>query len=215
MDVGRDAVQTMKTTQPAEISVDQFIAGLREIASELVTKRALLEYLDRFTIARDDLAAYIHWSREHQTRNLIFRNDIAELLLICWEPGQNTPIHTHNGQLGWMTVIEGRLAVESFHVRSCASPENQEVVGIDCLAGASTVDLDYDERRIVEASTPAVTVDKHRTTHRIVNVAEWQTRAISLHLYSRPIDSCVVFDLDANVCRRTDLSYDYVGPVAS
>jgi cysteine dioxygenase len=28
-----------------------------------------------------------------------------------WSPGQRTVIHTHNGQLGWMSVEQGAPAV--------------------------------------------------------------------------------------------------------
>jgi hypothetical protein len=29
-----------------------------------------------------------------------------------------------------------------------------------------------------------------------------------MHVYSRPIDSCVVFDMEAQHCYRRDLKYD-------
>jgi hypothetical protein len=29
-----------------------------------------------------------------------------------------------------------------------------------------------------------------------------------MHIYSRPIDSCVVFDVDRQTCFRRDLKYD-------
>ena len=48
-----------------------------------------------------------------------------------------------------------------------------------------------------------------QTIHRIRNLAEWNERAVSMHVYSRPIDSCVVFDMDAQTCYRRDLKYDY------
>ena len=55
---------------------------------------------------------------------------------------------------------------------------------------------------------PINTVDKTQTIHRIVNPAQWNERAVSMHIYSRPIDSCVVFDLEAQKCFRRDLKYD-------
>ncbi len=47
-----------------------------------------------------------------------------------------------------------------------------------------------------------------QTIHRIRNLAEWNEPAVSLHVYSRPIDSCVVFDMDAQRCYRRELKYD-------
>ena len=42
-----------------------------------------------------------------------------------------------------------------------------------------------------------------------VSPRERNERAVSMHVYSRPIDSCVVFDMDAQTCYRRDLKYDY------
>ena len=55
---------------------------------------------------------------------------------------------------------------------------------------------------------PLNTVDKLQTIHRIRNLAEWNEGAVSMHVYSRPIDSCVVFDMEAQRCYRRDLKYD-------
>jgi len=40
-------------------------------------------------------------------RHRVFRNDYAEVLLLCWRPGQRTPIHDHNGSFGAVRVCEG------------------------------------------------------------------------------------------------------------
>lgn len=197
------------TTEAAEpVSARQFIRGIEEISEGVVTKHGLSDYLARWRISDEDLEQYKHWSAEH-TRNKIFRNDIIEVMLICWPVGCRTPLHTHNGQLGWMTMLEGRLLVENFSYISCNAPENQEVVGIDCLGGATEIRMEAQDTELVEPGGALNTVDKHHTIHRISNPAEWNQRAVSLHLYSLPIDSCVVFDLEQQRCYRRDLSYDY------
>ncbi|MBC7911065.1 MAG: cysteine dioxygenase family protein, partial [Pyrinomonadaceae bacterium] len=40
-------------------------------------------------------------------RHRVFRNNYAELLLLCWRPGQRTPIHDHNGSFGAVRVYKG------------------------------------------------------------------------------------------------------------
>ena len=49
------------------------------------------------------------------------------------------------------------------------------------------------------------TVDKVQTIHQVV--LQGKEPAISLHIYSRPIDSCVTFDLERRFCYRRQLSY--------
>ena len=40
---------------------------------------------------------YATWNQESYTRNCIARTDTYELILLCWEKKQETPIHEHGG----------------------------------------------------------------------------------------------------------------------
>ena len=169
---------------PTPVPVEQFIDGIRELARGLITKQTIYEYL------------------------CTYRNEMIEVMLICWPVGAVTPLHTHNGQLGWMTMIEGKLIVENYRKIDCNRPENQQVVGMDCLAGATRIEMKHLDTEMCAPGGPLNTVDKTQTIHRIKNLPEWNERALSLHVYSRPIDSCVVFDVEAQRCFRRDLKYD-------
>jgi cysteine dioxygenase len=193
---------------PTSVPVEQFVDGIRELSQGLITKQAIYDYLVAWEIRRDDLERFKQWLPDRHTRNKIFRNDMIEVMLICWPIGAITPLHTHNGQLGWMTMLEGKLIVENYRKVECNRPENQQVVGIDCLAGATKIDMKLLGTELCVPGGPLNTVDKTQTIHRIKNLTEWNERAVSMHIYSRPIDSCVVFDLDEGRCFRRDLKYD-------
>ncbi len=193
---------------PTPVPVERFIDGLREMAAGVITKQKMYDYLVMYEIRSQDLERYKMWLADRHTRNKIFRNDMLECMLICWPIGAVTPLHTHNGQLGWMTMIEGKLVVENFRKIDCNRPENQQVVGMDCLAGATRIEMKQLGTELCVPGGPLNTVDKKQTIHRIKNLAEWNERAVSLHVYSRPIDSCVVFDLENQTCARRDLKYD-------
>jgi cysteine dioxygenase len=193
---------------PAPVSAEQFVDGIRQLSEGLITKQKIYDYLVAYEIRPEDLERYKLWLPERHTRNKIFRNDMIEVMLICWPIGAVTPLHTHNGQLGWMTLIEGKLLVENYRKLDCNRPENQQVVGMDCLAGATKIDMEHLENELAIPGGPLNTVDKTQTIHRIRNLAEWNEGAVSMHVYSRPIDSCVVFDMDAQRCYRRDLKYE-------
>lgn len=193
---------------PAPVPVEKFVEGLRSLSEGVITKQAIYEYLVAWEILGSDLNRYKRWLPDRHTRNKIFRNEMIECMLICWPAGTVTPLHTHNGQLGWMTMIEGKLIVENFCKTDCNRPENQQVVGMDCLAGATRIEMKQLSTEMCIPGGPLNTVDKTQTIHRIKNLAEWNQPAVSLHVYSRPIDSCVVFDLEAQRCFRRDLKYD-------
>lgn len=193
---------------PVPIPADAFVEGIRRLSEGIITKQKIYDYLVAYEIRRDDLERYKRWVPDRHTRNKIFRNDMIEVMLICWPAGAITPLHTHNGQLGWMTMIEGKLIVENYRKLACNKPENEQVVGLDCLAGATQIEMQHLHDELAVPGGPLNTVDKKQTIHRIINRAEWQQPAVSMHVYSRPIDSCVVFDLENQTCFRRDLKYD-------
>lgn len=200
--------QAAPTGEARVIPLDEFVSGLKNLTEGLITKAALCDYLTRFEPERGDLQPYVNWNPDRHTRNLIFRTPLIEVMLICWNVGNVTPLHTHNGQLGWMVMVEGKLKVENYRLVRCNKPENQEVVGIDCLAGATDIEMKLLGTETCEPGGPLNTVDKHQTIHRIQNPAEWSTPAMSIHIYSLPIASCVVFDMENRRCFRRDLGYD-------
>jgi cysteine dioxygenase len=193
---------------PAAVPAEQFVDGIRRLSEGLITKQKIYDYLVAYEIRPEELERYKMWLDDRHTRNKIFRNDMIEVMLICWPIGAVTPLHTHNGQLGWMTMIEGKLKVENYSKVNCNRPENQQVVGMDCLAGATQIEMEHLGNELAVPGGPLNTVDKTQTIHRIRNLAEWNERAVSMHVYSRPIDSCVVFDLETQRCFRRDLKYD-------
>ncbi len=187
------------------VSVADFVETLRSFESQPITSARVAEFcLDRELDAAS-LNDYCHFQADAYTRNLVYRDEFFEVMALCWSPHQKTPIHTHNGQLGWMCVERGALAVIEYDWKGCNAPENQNVVGMDCLAGATEIDL---ARGPVQECLPGgrvALVDKKRTIHQVVT--KGKEPAVSLHIYSKPIDSCVAFDLSRGVCYRRDFTY--------
>ncbi len=208
MDLQNTAASPPAAYNPTPVPAEQFVRGIEELSQGLITKQKIYDFLVSYEIRSEDLERYKQWLPDRHTRNKIFRNDMIEVMLICWPIGAVTPLHTHNGQLGWMTMIEGKLIVENYRKVRCNAAENEQVVGIDCLAGATEIEMQHLEDELAVPGGPLNTVDKTQTIHRIRNLAEWNERAVSLHVYSRPIDSCVVFDVQAQRCFRRDLKYD-------
>jgi len=189
------------------ISIDDFIDGLRSFERSLITRDRVLDFCSSVRITDSSLEPYVFFDDAFYTRNLIYRDDLFEVMTICWQPGQKTAVHTHNGQLCWMITQRGNLAVVDYKWLGCDHPEYQNVVGLDCVAGSEHTKLEV--IREVEASTsgPVMTADKLQTIHRLYNLSADKERAISIHVYSRPIDSCVAFDLDNQRCYRRQLGY--------
>jgi cysteine dioxygenase len=65
------------------------------------------DWLFRVAVTPEDLRAYRFFKSGTYARHRVMRNEFAELLILCWKPGQRTPIHDHNGSYGAVRVCEG------------------------------------------------------------------------------------------------------------
>jgi hypothetical protein len=102
-----------------------------------------------------------------------------------------------------MAVPIGRLRVENY--RTIAQDLDQ---GTCKLETADTVEMN--------PRTPCA-VDPLEPVHRVYNPREFNQRAVSLHVYSRPFDTCVVYSQDQGTCGVIKLHYqtEYGKPVKS
>lgn len=182
------------------------MAALCGLKTDHITLDKVTHLLAAMPLSKEALEPYTWWSDERYTRNLVYRDDLFEVMTICWRAGQRTAAHTHNGQLGWMTVPQGNVTVQNFRHVSCNAPQNQNVVGLDCLGGATQLTLEGTGESHWSGSGEVATVDKIHTIHRIAN-QEHSEDAISLHIYSKPFDSCIAFDMENQRCFRRTLNY--------
>ena len=148
-------------------------------------------------------AAHADWRRfalfhsETYTRNLVGRNDHFEMLILCWNEGQASPIHNHAGQNCWMAVLEGTIEETLFSppVGGRAGP----------LAPRNTK---------LYATGSVAFINDDIALHRVRPAAGG--RGISLHLYSKPIDVCNVYDETTGRIVESALVYHSIeGIVAS
>ena len=71
--------------------------------------------LDDETISVDNLAEFIHFSDERYSRNLLAYGPQFYALVLCWKPGQASPIHDHKGASCGVRILQGTATETSFH----------------------------------------------------------------------------------------------------
>jgi len=178
-----------------QIPIHTFVSELRKFSEPAFTGTdQIAQFLELTPVAPDTLAPYLTWDRQHYTRNLIDKTPLYELIAICWEIGQGSSVHNHRDQNCWMAVPIGRLLVENFRVISEELPEGR------CqLAPAEIVEMN--------PAHPCA-VDPLQPVHRVYNPRDFNQRAVSLHVYSRPFDSCVVYSPEQGTCGEIKLHYN-------
>jgi cysteine dioxygenase len=163
------------------MKVDDFAAGLSAIPEPEFTDEGVLQFLRANPADPETLQPYLHYSPEKYTRNLICRTPLFELIAICWEVGQVSAIHNHRGQRCWMAIAIGKVQVQNFRLTS------QDPARHTCT-------LEPTDRYIIDVGHPAE-VDPGEPIHLVANPATFGGRAATLHIYSRPFDTCEVYDL--------------------
>lgn len=175
------------------VKVDTLISGLKSIADSEFTCDNVYQFLGDNPVEVDSITKYFHWSPDFYTRNLIYKDDRFEMMAICWEVGQVSRVHNHSDQKCWMTVPIGRLKGQNFAVEEldesrghCRLRETDSFELSDCLAAK------------VELEEPI---------HQILNLTEYDARAVSLHIYSKPYESCLSYCRDTDTFKEVQLCY--------
>lgn len=189
-------------------SLQTLISRLHGLDESPVALGPVAAMISATEVDDESLAPFLNFRPGHYTRNLVSRSDLFDVIVLCWMPGQTTPIHNHSGQLGWVRVLQGALEEVTYAVRPGAACD--EAANDACLFAAKAGVVETG-RALFEASPAVVTVDRVRGVHRLGNSATARGRnAISLHVYSRPHDSCLTYDAETGAVRRIQLSFDTV-----
>lgn len=175
------------------VTIEQFVTGLCAIPEEEFRVGSVYEYIKDHPVDEKSLEPYFFFTNNHYTRNLIFKNDLFELILVCWEVGQASQIHNHHNQNCWMAIPTGKLRVQNFRVVH----QNSETWS--CHLEPTNA---FDIHQLMPAE-----VDPEEPVHQVLNLAEFNQRAVSLHIYSRPFDRCLVYCGETNEYREVPLHY--------
>ena len=175
------------------VPIKDVISGLTSISDDEFTCDNVYNFLGDHPIDVDSISRYFFWRPEWYTRNLIYRDDRFEMMAVCWESGQQSVVHNHADQNCWMTVPVGKLLGQNFSVveidepkRYCKLVETDTFELSDCLTAK---------------------VELEQPIHQILNLAEYGQRAVSVHIYSKPIERCLAYCRDTDTFKEVELRY--------
>jgi cysteine dioxygenase len=152
--------------KPAASSFDLLLKRLRELR-EAPSLEILDALLDGLTVTEEDVRPHSGFKSGTYARHRVFRNEFVELLVLCWRPGQRTPIHDHNGSYGAVRVCEGVMWETMF--------------GLD-----ETQTLFYKSAR--EWRPGEVTGADVPDIHQLGNPEVSGQNLVTLHLYAPPLN---------------------------
>lgn len=180
----------------AQLSISDWVKNLSAIPAREFTLENVQNFVIQNHVRPESLEKYLYFSKGCYTRNLIFKNDLFECMTICWEIGQFSRIHNHRDQNCWMSAPIGRLKVQNFRV------EDRHALA-DYSGTCRLVPTDIYE---MNAGNPCY-VNPLEPVHQVLNLAEYNQRAVSIHIYSKPFDSCEVYQLEKGTYGDVPLHY--------
>ncbi|MEQ8624942.1 MAG: cysteine dioxygenase family protein [Vicingaceae bacterium] len=75
-----------------------------------------VELLNALALPKNEWDKFCTWEKDNYTRNCISSCEDYELLLLCWEKNQASPIHNYDFQEGWIKVLQGELTIDTYEV---------------------------------------------------------------------------------------------------
>ena len=177
------------------VSIDEFVARLRQLPAASFDNgtETVRRFLEENPVDARTIERYLFWDAQHYTRNLIDKTELYELIAICWEVGHVSSIHNHRGQNCWMAAPIGRLLVQNYRVL-----EQDLERGTCRLEKTDELEMNREHPCAVNPVEPV---------HKVCNPREFHQRAVSLHVYSRPFDSCDVYSEEQQSCGTIGLNY--------
>lgn len=176
------------------LSLEDWLQGL---AAQLHANgsAAIARYLARHRVAWGSLEPWLHFGADHYTRSLLYQSPRWQCVLMCWDLDQRTPVHDHNELPAWISLMAGQLRVRNFVLKR--RDPMHSLCELEEVEGAV---LDCDK---LESPTEA-----EAGIHEVCNSASSARRAVSIHIYGRPMADCGIYDIDSGAFRRKQLLFD-------
>lgn len=149
-------------------------------------KKDYTDILLNFDFRDIDFSEIEHWKAYNYTRNCFYKDENFELILICWDKGLQTAIHNHDGEDCWVYLLEGEIEEDFYRLND---NEQLEFCGTNVI-----------EKGQVTKSEELK--DFHRLRNSVKN------RALSLHVYAKPIEQSLTYDESLDKLVDKKLKYD-------
>lgn len=172
-------------TQQA-LSWDQFLAETRTYTPETFRLSHLKALVTRLEVDPSLYSDRVQFCSEAYARNLLYKDELFEAVLLCWQDDQRTSVHNHGRSYGVVRVLEGTMREEIFR-----RLEGDRVEGTQAL----------------DHGPGALAVSPVGMIHRLGNGAGPGSRLLSLHFYAGPLDEMDVFDLETGTAYRKPMRY--------
>ena len=139
-----------------------------------------------------EIERYIHFTDNRYARNLVYKTTEFECLVLCWRPGQRSPIHDHGTSICTVYTLEGTLSADNYiktangHIRADYSE-------------------DFKPGSVLSIQTTEI--------HQVSNLQD-SANLVSLHFYLGPLENSFLYSVQQPVYEPYQRSYTRVFTLA-
>jgi NitT/TauT family transport system ATP-binding protein len=178
-----------------EVEIERFVADVRAAGDDRLKLDAVI---GSAWPTWSSVAEFVRLAPGRVTRTLVYRDEAVEILVLAWARGARSPIHDHGGQASWMLMSRGELDLTDYRLMAGGT-----------RPGVALIEPAGPTRRLTEGEWESRLSGAEVHAVRTCDDAPF---AVTIQLYSRPIDRYLVYDPRRVRCEERRLTYDYVGP---
>ena len=164
--------------------MQDLIRNLHKFAEKNFPVPEISSYLKTYKLNNKDREKFTFFHDSFYTRNLVYKDEHFEILILCWGANQMAPIHGHEGEKCWARVETGKLQFCNYIIKSSLplriKMDGQVVGKPGYLDGPAEI-------------------------HSVENI--FKKPALSLHVYAKPFDACDIYNIKNQTVKRLTLDY--------
>jgi cysteine dioxygenase len=167
------------------------IEELKHKAKEM-TLPALRRFICDLKPEKAEIERYIQFSENRYARNLVYKTPEFECLVLCWRPGQRSPIHDHGESICTVYTVSGTLSADNY--RKTASGHIRADSSEDFTPGS-----------VLSIQTTEI--------HQVSNL-HGSDNLISLHFYLGPLENSFLYSVQQPIYEPYQRTYTRVFTLA-
>src|SRR5215470_7565819 len=148
------------------------IEELKHTAKEMKLAE-LRRFVSKLKPERSEIEPYFHFTDDRYARNLVYKCENFECLVLCWQPGQRSPIHDHANSICTVYTVEGVLSADNY----------RKTAGGHLRADYSE---DFNPGSVLSIQTTEI--------HQVSNLQD-SSDLVSLHFYLSPLENNFVYSV--------------------
>lgn len=180
---------TKQEIDSGNFSLTRFTQYLSHLPEEDFNVETVFKLMQIVNINPEEIKKCLNFSKDSYARNLFYKDSRFEVLVMCWDKNQQSPIHDHDQSFSVEKIFSGKIINTNYQRIDPNTDEIKELDSQDLPIGGVIFSAPGEIHKIEPADN---------------------LPAISIHLYSPPLKQMKFFNLEKKTAQWATLRYLYI-----